>query len=60
MLKAYFSTNMSLKETCEQIYMHKNTLQYKLDKIARDTGYNPRRFKEAVVLYIALKIHSIL
>lgn len=60
LLKAYFSTNMSLKETCEQIFMHKNTLQYKLDKIARDTGYNPRRFKEAVVLYIALKIHSIL
>ena len=59
-LKAYFSTNMSLKETCEQIFMHKNTLQYKLDKIAKDTGYNPRRFKEAVVLYIALKIHSIL
>ena len=55
-LRTYFSTNMSLKETCEQLYLHKNTLQYQLDKIHKNTGYNPRNFIEAVVLYIGLKI----
>lgn len=60
LLKIYFSTNMSLKETCEQLYLHKNTLQYKLDKIGKETGFNPRKFKEAVILYTALKMNSMM
>lgn len=56
LLKTYFLTNMSLKETAEQLFLHKNTLQYQLDKIWRNTGYNPREFKDATVLYVALKL----
>lgn len=55
-LKTYFSTNMSLKETAELLFLHKNTLQYGLDKIWRNTGYNPREFKDAAVLYMGLKL----
>lgn len=60
LLKIYFSTNMSLKETCEQLFLHKNTLQYKLDKIGKETGFNPRKFKDAVILYTALKMKSMM
>ena len=56
LLKTYFASNMSLKSTSEQLYLHKNTLQYQLDRIWNVTGYNPRKFKEAVVLYMALKL----
>ena len=56
LLKTYFSVNMSLKETAEQLFLHKNTLQYQLDKIWKNTGYNPRQFKDAAILYIALKL----
>ena len=56
LLETYFSHDMSLKATCEELYLHKNTLQYKLDKIHKITGYNPRNFKNAVVLYIGLKL----
>ena len=56
LLKAYFASNMSLKSTSEQLYLHKNTLQYQLDRIWSVTGYNPRKFKEAVVLYMGLKL----
>ena len=56
LLKTYFTNNMSLKETAEELYLHKNTLQYQLDKIWKTTGYNPRNFKEASVLYIGLKL----
>ena len=56
LLETYFYHDMSLKDTCEQLYLHKNTLQYKLDKIHKTTGYNPRSFKNAAVLYIALKL----
>lgn len=56
-LKTYFSTNMSLKDTADQLYLHKNTLQYKLERIWKTTGYNPRNFKDATVLYVALKLN---
>ena len=59
LLKIYFGSNMSLKETSEKLYIHKNTLQYKLDKIARLTGCNPRIFTEANVLYMALKLEQL-
>ena len=56
LLETYFFHDMSLKDTCEELYLHKNMLQYKLDKIHKTTGYNPRNFKNAVVLYIGLKL----
>lgn len=59
LLETYFYHDMSLKATCEELYLHKNTLQYKLDKIHKITGYNPRNFKNAVVLYIGLKLLKI-
>ena len=58
LLKTYFSVNMSLKDTASQLFLHKNTLQYQLDKIWKNTGYNPREFKDATILYIALKLIS--
>ncbi len=56
LLETYFNANMSLKAVSEKLFMHKNTIQYKLDKIAREVGYNPRIFQDAVILYLALKI----
>lgn len=55
LLNCYFDTEMSLLETSRQQHLHKNTLQYRLDKIYRKTGYNPRIFKDAVLFYLALR-----
>ncbi|MDO5520613.1 MAG: sugar diacid recognition domain-containing protein [bacterium] len=55
-LQVYYEEEMSLTATCKRLFLHKNTLQYKLDRIARETGYNPRKFKDAVVLYLALNM----
>ena len=59
LLRAYFDADMSLKQTAETLYLHKNTLQYRLDRIARETGYNPRVFTDAVRLYLALKLDAL-
>lgn len=56
LLKIYYEEEMSLTATGKRLFLHKNTLQYKLDKIARETGYNPRKFKDAVVMYLALQM----
>lgn len=55
-LRVYFEHEMSLKESAEALFIHKNTMQYQLDKIAKDTGYNPRKFRDAAALYMGLKL----
>lgn len=57
-LSCYFSHNCSLKESAEALFMHTNTLQYQLDKIARETGYNPRVFRDAVTLSLGIELLS--
>jgi carbohydrate diacid regulator len=54
LLKMYFLHHLSLKETSSALYVHKNTLQYRLDKIAEKTGLDPRYFQDAVQIYLAL------
>lgn len=56
LLQAYFEHDMSLKDTSEKLFLHKNTLQYKLNRIEKLTSLNPRRFRDAVALYLALKL----
>ena len=58
LLRVYFASGCSLKQTGETLWLHKNTLQYRLDRICRETGYNPRRFSDAVILYLGLKLRS--
>lgn len=58
-LSAYFKEDCSLKYTAKRLYMHPNTVQRRLDRIAYKTGLNPRRFEEAVLLYVALKLNAI-
>ena len=57
-LRAYFSENMSLSAASRKLYIHKNTLQYKLNHIAEKTGWNPRRFQDAVLLFLALELQK--
>lgn len=55
-LKIYFDNNLSLKDTSDKLFIHKNTLQYKLNKIKNITGYDPRVFKDALKLYMAIRL----
>lgn len=56
LLQSYFEEERSLIHTSERLKMHKNTLQYRLDRIHRLCGYNPRAFKDGVILYCAVKL----
>ena len=57
-IKVYFSEDMSLIRTCDKLYLHKNTLQYKLNRIHKITGLNPRKFQDAVLLYLAVLLQT--
>ena len=56
LLSVYFEEGQSLAKTAERLFLHKNTLQYKLDGISRKCGLNPRKFQDAVLLYLALRM----
>lgn len=53
---SYKNNNGSIKEASEELYMHKNTLQYQLNKIEKLTGYNPRNLKDFTILDIAFAL----
>lgn len=55
-LKVYYDHDMSLNKTAEVLFLHKNTIQQRLNTIAAKTHYNPRHFKEAILFYIALRL----
>lgn len=58
-LSHFFACNQSINKTAERLFIHKNTLQYRLIKIKEITGYDPRVFEEAVLLYLALYFNPV-
>src|SRR5690606_15692909 len=57
--EAFFQSNQSINETADKLYVHKNTVQYRLKKIKELTGYDPRKFQDGVLLNVALSFYNI-
>jgi carbohydrate diacid regulator len=55
-LRVYYDQQMSLTKTAKALYLHKNTIQQRLNTIASKTHLNPRHFEDAVLFYLALRI----
>ena len=58
LLRCYSENNGSITKTAEDLYIHKNTLQYCLSKLKEATGYDPRNIVESIPLYIAMLIYE--
>lgn len=56
LMNSYEENNGSILHTSEDLFMHKNTLQYKLNKIKQLSGYDPRQLKDFIVLSLAFKL----
>lgn len=56
MLRCFFDNDLSIAETARQLFMHRNTLIYKLDKFQNNTGLDVRRFKDAQICQIGLML----
>lgn len=53
LLMIYEKHNGSIQRCADDLYIHKNTVQYKLNKIKDDTGYSPRILSDFFVLKLA-------
>lgn len=58
-LRSYIRNEGSLTKTAEELYIHKNTLQYRLAKIKNITGYDPRKVNEVIYLNIAVFLEEL-
>ena len=53
-IQKFFENNLNLSETARQLYIHRNTLVYRLDKIQRMIGLDLRAFDDAVTFKMML------
>ncbi len=59
-LSAFFECDLSLAETSRALFVHRNTLIYRLDKFKELTGLDPRKFSDAITIKISLMLYEYL
>ncbi len=59
-IQKFFENNLNVSETSRQLYVHRNTLVYRLDKVRKITGLDLRIFEHAIVFKVALMVKKYL
>ena len=55
-IEMFFKKDLNLSDTARQLYIHRNTLVYRLDKVMRHTGLDLRKFDNAVTFKILYEL----
>ena len=59
-VQAFFENNLNVSETSRKLFVHRNTLVYRLEKIRKLTGLDLREFENAVTFKVALMVKKYL
>ncbi|MDR0821171.1 MAG: helix-turn-helix domain-containing protein [Oscillospiraceae bacterium] len=59
-IQRFFENNLNVSETSRKLFVHRNTLVYRLDKIKKVTGLDLREFDHAIVFKIAMMANKCL
>ena len=57
--EVFFKHDLNLSETARELYVHRNTLTYRLDRIERTTGLDIRKFKDALTFITAKTLYDL-
>lgn len=57
-INKFFENNLNVSETSRQLYVHRNTLVYRLEKLQKSTGLDIRVFDDALTFKIAMMVVS--
>lgn len=57
-INKFFDNNLNISETARQMYIHRNTLVYRLEKLQKQTGLDIRVFEDALTFKIATMVAS--
>jgi DNA-binding PucR family transcriptional regulator len=55
-IEEFVDSGLNISDAARKIYIHRNTLIYRLDKIKKETGFDIRNFKEATVFIISFLV----
>ena len=55
-INRFFENNLNVSETSRKLYVHRNTLVYRLEKIKKITGLDLREFDHAIVFKVAMMV----
>jgi len=58
-VRVFFENDLNLSTTAKKLYLHRNTLTYRLDRIRRETGLDLRTFKDAAAFKAIMDCESI-
>lgn len=53
-IRTFIQCNLNISLTAKKLYMHRNSLQYRIDKFFEKTGIDVRQFNQALTVYVAL------
>lgn len=59
-IQKFFENNLNVSETSRKLFVHRNTLVYRLEKIKKITGLDLREFDHAIVFKVALMVRKYL
>jgi carbohydrate diacid regulator len=59
-IQKFFENNLNISETSRQLYVHRNTLVYRLDKIQKITGLDLRKFDDAIIFKVSMLVKKYL
>jgi carbohydrate diacid regulator len=59
-INRFFENNLNVSETSRKLYVHRNTLVYRLEKIKKITGLDLREFDHAIVFKVAMMVKQYL
>lgn len=57
-LQAFFDANLNIKDAASKLYIHRNTLIYRLNKIKTESGFDPQNFKDAFALQMLIWLNK--
>lgn len=55
-INKFFENNLNISETARQLYVHRNTLVYRLERIEKEIGLDIRKFDDAMTFRIAVMV----
>ena len=58
-LQVYYQNDMNVQKTADELFIHRNTLNMRLNKIREYTGYAPQKFQDAFVLRMAMLLREL-
>ena len=59
-IETFFENSLNLSETARKLYVHRNTLVYRLEKVKKITGLDLREFEDAILFKVAVMVKQYL